>query len=393
MSETITLTETRERMPWRAVAAGCAAMLVGIGLARFAYTPLIPAVVDAGWFAPAAALYLGAANLLGYLAGAMAGNRLSGRFGAVPVLRWSMAASAVSLLVCAEPLGFLWVFVWRLVAGIAGGALMVVAAPTALARVPQGRRGLAGGLIFTGVGLGIAVSGTLVPMLLQVGLAQTWLALGGLCAVLTVLVWRWWPQSGAPRRVGGARVATGGAVIALLAVYGLIAAGLVPHMVLLVDFVVRGLERSFALGAAVWIALGIGAVCGPTLAGRLADRIGFAAGLRLYLVVVGLAVVALAVGAGEIGLFVSAVVGGASIPGVVPLVLGRVHDLVEDPSARLGTWGRATMAFAVGQAAGAYGFSALYDRVGSYPLIFALAAGLMALALAIDLVWVRRPTP
>ena len=393
MSETITLTETRERMPWRAVAAGCAAMLVGIGLARFAYTPLIPAVVDAGWFAPAAALYLGAANLLGYLAGAMAGNRLSGRFGAVPVLRWSMAASAVSLLVCAEPLGFLWVFVWRLVAGIAGGALMVVAAPTALARVPQGRRGLAGGLIFTGVGLGIAVSGTLVPMLLQVGLAQTWLALGGLCSVLTVLVWRWWPQSGAPRRVGGARVATGGAVIALLAVYGLIAAGLVPHMVLLVDFVVRGLERSFALGAAVWIALGIGAVCGPTLAGRLADRIGFAAGLRLYLVVVGLAVVALAVGAGEIGLFVSAVVGGASIPGVVPLVLGRVHDLVEDPSARLGTWGRATMAFAVGQAAGAYGFSALYDRVGSYPLIFALAAGLMALALAIDLVWVRRPTP
>ena len=389
----MTLTETRERMPWRAVAAGCAAMLVGIGLARFAYTPLIPAVVDAGWFAPAAALYLGAANLLGYLAGAMAGNRLSGRFGAVPVLRWSMAASAVSLLVCAEPLGFLWVFVWRLVAGIAGGALMVVAAPTALARVPQGRRGLAGGLIFTGVGLGIAVSGTLVPMLLQVGLAQTWLALGGLCSVLTVLVWRWWPQSGAPRRVGGARVATGGAVIALLAVYGLIAAGLVPHMVLLVDFVVRGLERSFALGAAVWIALGIGAVCGPTLAGRLADRIGFAAGLRLYLVVVGLAVVALAVGAGEIGLFVSAVVGGASIPGVVPLVLGRVHDLVEDPSARLGTWGRATMAFAVGQAAGAYGFSALYDRVGSYPLIFALAAGLMALALAIDLVWVRRPTP
>ncbi|SDF94619.1 YbfB/YjiJ family MFS transporter [Thalassobaculum litoreum] len=393
MSETITLTETRERMPWRAVAAGCAAMLVGIGLARFAYTPLIPAVVDAGWFAPAAALYLGAANLLGYLAGAMAGNRLSGRFGAVPVLRWSMAASAVSLLVCAEPLGFLWVFVWRLVAGIAGGALMVVAAPTALARVPQGRRGLAGGLIFTGVGLGIAVSGTLVPMLLQVGLAQTWLALGGLCSVLTVLVWRWWPQSGAPRRVGGARVASGGAMIALLAVYGLIAAGLVPHMVLLVDFVVRGLERSFALGAAVWIALGIGAVCGPTLAGRLADRIGFAAGLRLYLVVVGLAVVALAVGAGEIGLFVSAVVGGASIPGVVPLVLGRVHDLVEDPSARLGTWGRATMAFAVGQAAGAYGFSALYDRVGSYPLIFALAAGLMALALAIDLVWVRRPTP
>lgn len=368
-------------------------MLVGIGLARFAYTPLIPAVVAAGWFDPAAALYLGAANLLGYLVGAVLGNRLSARLGAVSVLRWSMAASAVSLLVCAEPLGFLWVFVWRLVAGIAGGALMVVAAPTALAQVPQGRRGFAGGLIFTGVGLGIAISGTLVPALLQVGLAETWLALGGICAAVTLLVWNWWPEGGGARRIGSTRASSSGAVIALLAVYGLIAAGLVPHMVLLVDFVVRGLERSFALGAAVWIALGIGAVCGPTLAGRLADRIGFAAGLRLYLVVVGLAVGALALGVGETGLFASAIVGGASIPGVVPLVLGRLHDLVEDPAARLGTWGRAAMAFAVGQAAGAYGFSALYDRVGSYPLIFALAAGLMVLALAIDLVWVRRPTP
>ena len=368
-------------------------MLVGIGLARFAYTPLIPAVVEAGWFAPAAALYLGAANLLGYLAGALVGNRLSARLGARPVLRWAMAASALSLLVCAEPLGFAWVFVWRLVAGIAGGALMVVAAPTALAQVPQGRRGLAGGLIFTGVGLGIALSGTLVPALLKVGLAETWLALGGLCAAVTALVWNWWPGGGAPRKVGGARVATGGAVVALLAVYGLIAAGLVPHMVLLVDFVVRGLERSFAFGATVWIVLGVGAACGPTVAGRLGDRIGFAAGLRLYLVLVALAIVAPAFGVGDIALFISAVIGGASIPGVVPLVLGRVHDLVEDPTARLGTWGRATMAFALGQAVGAYGFSALYDWVGSYPLIFALAAGLMALALAIDLVWVRRPTP
>ena len=44
--------------------------LVGIGLARFAYTPLIPALISAGWFSPSQAAYLGAANFAGYLAGA-----------------------------------------------------------------------------------------------------------------------------------------------------------------------------------------------------------------------------------------------------------------------------------------------------------------------------------
>jgi Uncharacterised MFS-type transporter YbfB len=35
---------------WRATFAGLCATLVGIGLARFAYTPLIPALIAANWF-------------------------------------------------------------------------------------------------------------------------------------------------------------------------------------------------------------------------------------------------------------------------------------------------------------------------------------------------------
>ena len=53
--------------------AGLCAVLVGIGLARFAYTPLIPALIAAQWFTAAEAAYLGAANLAGYLAGALLG--------------------------------------------------------------------------------------------------------------------------------------------------------------------------------------------------------------------------------------------------------------------------------------------------------------------------------
>src|SRR4051812_50007491 len=73
--------------PVRATIAALCANLVGIGIARFGYTPLLPAVIAAGWFSPSAAAYLGAANLAGYLAGALRARALAARFGAGAPLR------------------------------------------------------------------------------------------------------------------------------------------------------------------------------------------------------------------------------------------------------------------------------------------------------------------
>src|SRR5947208_15182940 len=96
--------------PLRATFAALSANLVGIGLARFGYTPLIPALIAAGWFAPSAAVYLGAANLAGYLAGALAARPIGMRLGTAATLRTAMLLTAGSLFACAFPLGFWWFF-------------------------------------------------------------------------------------------------------------------------------------------------------------------------------------------------------------------------------------------------------------------------------------------
>jgi MFS family permease len=142
---------------WRGVSAGLCANLVGIGLARFAY-PLIPALIAAHWFSPSAAVYLGAANLAGYLAGALIARPIATQTGAAPPLRAMMLTAAGSFCACAFPLSFGWFFLWRFASGISGGVLMALAAPAVLPHVSPSRRGLAGA-IFTGVGLGIAASG------------------------------------------------------------------------------------------------------------------------------------------------------------------------------------------------------------------------------------------
>ena len=97
-------------------------VLVGIGLARFSYSPLLPVLIAKGWFAPGAAAYLGAANLLGYFAGALSSRVVAVRFGTRRTVRGAMLLAAVSLAACSVPLPFAWFFAWRLISGIVGGA-------------------------------------------------------------------------------------------------------------------------------------------------------------------------------------------------------------------------------------------------------------------------------
>ncbi len=372
---------------WRATMSGFCASLVGIGLARFAYTPLLPALIGAHWFEPSAAAYLGAANLAGYLAGALLARPVAARIPVAGTIRLMMGIATLAFFACAYPLSFTWYFAWRFAAGLSGGALMVLAAPTVLPHVPPARRGLASGAIFMGVGVGIALSGTLVPLLLRRGLTETWLGLGVLALLLTRLAWKGWPAASLPAVPSAPRqphqVLT---LRALYAEYALNAAGLVPHMIFLVDFVARGLGQGVAVGAEYWVLFGLGAMAGPLLSGYLADRVGFGRALRLAYAIQTAAVALPALGLGSMWLMLSSVVVGAFTPGIVPLVLGRLHELLAGhPAEQKAAWSAATTSFAVLQALAAYGMSFLFGRGGGdYRLLFVLGTVAMGLALAVD---------
>ncbi len=377
-----------QALAWRGVLSAFCASLVGVGLARFAYTPLLPAIIGNHWFQQSTAAYLGAANLAGYLVGALLGRSIAARTSLAGTIRAMMVLATTAFFGCAYPLGFAWFFSWRFASGLAGGTIMVLAAPAILPHVPASRRGLAGGMIFMGIGAGIAASGTLVPLLLQEGLRQAWLGLGILCVLLTGVAWTGWPEGEqtvtsrgphehAPRQ---------GVLRALYLEYALNAAGWVPHMIFLVDFVARGLKEGVQVGAEYWVVFGIGATAGPLLAGHLADRAGFAAALRLAFMLEAAAVAVPALGLGEPWLIASSVVVGGFVTGTVPLVLGRIHELIpHSPARRKAAWSSATIAFALFQASAAYALSYVFARSGSYHLLFVIGAAFLVLALAIDL--------
>jgi predicted MFS family arabinose efflux permease len=375
---------------WLPIFAGLSASLVSIGLARFAYTPLIPSLIQAHWFSARDVVYLGAANLVGYLIGALIGHPLARRTSNKTALRLMMLAVTLSFFACAFPLSVSWFFGWRLLSGIAGGAIMVLVAATVLPHVPASRKGLASGAIFLGIGLGIAGSGTIVPPLLTLGLQQTWLGLGLLALLLTAISWFGWP-SAAPHATTAttANVAsprTNPGVYLLFAQYALMAAGLVPAMVFLVDYVARGLGAGQHVGALIWVMYGIGAIVGPVSYGFLADQLGAKPSIRLVLIVQAIAVGLLSICNSIAGLALLAVILGSFPPGIVPLALARVHELVPGHHQQQIVWSRATVSFATFQAISGFAYSALFNASGGHhALMFLIAAGAIVMALLLEL--------
>lgn len=376
----------------RAIFAGLCASLVGIGLARFGYTPLIPPLIEAHWFAAQDVVYLGAANLVGYLVGALAGRPLAARLTARTTLRLMMMLASLAFFACAFPLSVGWFFVWRLLSGVSGGIIMVLVASTVLPHVPPERRGMASGAIFLGVGVGIAASGTVVPMLLGVGLRETWLGLGALALTLSVASWFCWPH-GAQVGVAPADASSGappaGASLDLRVLYiqyALMAIGLVPLMVFLVDYVARGLGWGTHTAALFWIAYGSGAIAGPMLYGLLADRIGPARTGRLALLLQAIVIGVMMLSTNFIVLIAATVVVGSFPPGIVPIVLGRIHQILPgDTHAQSAVWSRATTVFALFQALAGYGYSYLFAQSGGdHRLLMGIGAGALLIAVLAD---------
>ncbi|MFC3637392.1 YbfB/YjiJ family MFS transporter [Camelimonas fluminis] len=380
--------------PWRLTASAMCAMFIGIGLARFAYTPLMPALVGQNWFNQSQAAYIGAANLAGYFIGALLSRKLASGNPRL-ALQASMIACAVSFFACAWPSSFLWFSFWRFLAGFAGAVALVTAAPFVLPFVPEKRRGFASGMIFVGPAIGVTLGALLVPWLVTQGLTFTWLALGVVCALVTALGWSGWPPAPAKQPAGAAAVhapaphgRSPAAVATLLAgvyaVYALSAFGLVPHMIFLADYVARGLNWGLTSGAMYWALFGVGAMLGPVITGACGDHFGFRATLRVGLVLQMLGVGVLAVSADPFLLAASSILIGAFVPGVAVLTMGRLREVA--PADRIPDgWRIATVGFAVGQAAAGYIFSWVFARTHDYPLLFGVGAGIIVLALAVEL--------
>jgi predicted MFS family arabinose efflux permease len=369
---------------WSLALAGMCANMIGIGIGRFAYVPLLPLIIDAGWATTAGAAQLAAANLIGYLLGALAAHPLAVRLGAPVVIRGAMLALLASLLACALQPALAWLWVWRCLAGASGGLVIILAAPHVLSQVQAGVRGRAVGLVFSGIGLGVVISGFAVPAFGARHLQAAWLALAACAAIAILYAWPKFAIEAKPRTA----VPTGslpprGAMLALLCAYPLDAIGYLPHTVFWVEYLVHGLSMPMAVGGAFWAVFGAGAAVGPLLTGMVADRLGFRMTVIGCLALKALAVALPLASTSMASLFISSFMVGALTPGLVAVASGRALEIV-GPGAHQRNWAMMTFLYALMQALGGYAMAALYGALHSFNLLFGIGASVLLLAAVIS---------
>ena len=371
-----------------ATAAAFSAVLVGLGLARFAFAPLQPALVSAGWFSASGAALLAASNLGGYLIGALTGWRIAHRVPAPTVLRASMLVVAISFLVCADQsLPYIWFFLWRLASGVGGGIIMGLAGPTVLAYVPAARRSFIGQMVLYGLTGGIIIAGALMPVLVQSSVERAWLVLGVLALLTTVSTWRMWPPA-PPLPPIVEKVNEHARMYCFQ--YSLVAIGLVPQMIFLVDYIARDLDRGITTGRQFFLLYGLGAISGPLLYNFSAGRIGLRITARIAIGAQLVSVLLLLAGTSTVILALASFGGGLGMPALIAISLLRSQQITDgDPIRHRSLWGTATAYVAVGQAIAAFGTAFLIDQFGvgglAYPLLFVTSAAALAVALTLDL--------
>lgn len=345
------------RAVWTAVllAAGPAS---AFGLARFAYAVLLPPMqADLGWNYSTAAL-LNTVNAAGYLLGALVAARVGRRLGVRRAFLLSMVTTAVALGASALSSLLPVLLVLRLIAGATGAVTFILGAALAASLAsahPERSSALLMGLYVAGGGLGIVVTGVLLPGALawfpaDLGWRIGWAVLG----VVGILAWlmaapaaRRVPEP--PPRPAGSRAPVRG-MIPLLAGYTLFGAGYIAYM----TFIVALLRADGATDGQVsgfWIVLGLGAIIGGFAWSPVIGRLSGGRAPALLMVVVALGAGLPLIGSHPVLALGSAVLFGGTFLALVGSVTHAAHRVL-DPSQVTDGIGTLTVGFAVGQSVG-----------------------------------------
>lgn len=343
------------------------AMASVLGLARFAYGLLVPAMRSELHWSLAEAGGLTTANSLGYLLGAVAAAPVARRLGLAASFRLGMVLTAVALAVTGATTSYTLLMLTRAAAGVTGALVFITGSTFASQAAARARSALPLTICFSGAGLGIALSGTLIPPLLSHH-PQRWpIAWGGMAlaaGLATAASWKAPHGSGAASAITGVIDLRGAARLwQSAAAYLLFGLGYIAYITFLSAYLATHRTGVLQVGL-TWASLGCAAIVAPMLWSR---PITAWPGTRALAAMLGLLAGASALALSwttPVAAIGSAIIYGAAFLGVPAAITTLIREAVP-PGRWAGTIAAFTVVFAAGQTAGPYLAGALADRFGT----------------------------
>lgn len=362
--------------PFVQLLASAVALMMAMGIGRFALTPQLPQLIAEGQFDLTAAGLVAAANYLGYFLGAA-----DAMFARKPAqvrlrLQGGLWLCVVLTLASWAAQGFWSHLLLRFGTGVASAWVLVMITSLSQQVANAHNRQRLGALVFAGPGLGIALTGLLAlgAHLLGLGSAALWLVYAVAALVMLLAVRPWLPRAmepalpanvvpGATRRVGIGRLAL---------VYALYGVGYILPATFLSQMANHQFQGNW-MADLFWPAFGVAAALGVVLVSlRRGGRTS--AWLSATLWLQGLGVLACLMGGG-LGLALGVVLCGTPFLACMQLVMQRSRELA--PHATQRNAGLLTACFALGQLSGPLLAALSNHYSGSLqPALMLAAAGL-----------------
>ena len=260
---------------WPVVAIGVVGLAVAMGIGRFAFTPLLALMLRDGTMSAPTGAEWAAANYAGYLVGALSAARFSFKprlglsLGLCGVALTTLAGAFVDGASLALP-GMLL----RAAAGVFSAWVLVCASSWCLAELARRRAANVGAWVYTGVGLGIALTGMLTWLGGRQSAKTLWLELGAASVLGTFAVLAWLrsqrptaaPAARDPRPL--LREAEAGGKLPLVLCYGTIGFGYIVPATFLPAMAREQVSDPLVFGL-TWPIFGLASVLSVGAAARL----------------------------------------------------------------------------------------------------------------------------
>ena len=373
---------------YRVLAAGIFSLLLCMGIARFAYTPLLPLMQQQAGLGFAEGGWLAAVNYLGYLCGALIAATVGDLVLKDRLYRLAIGLAIVTTVMMGLSDHWLVWLVSRFFAGLSTAGAMLLGTGLILNWLMRHGQRPELGIHFSGIGLGIAGCAAAVGLASQwLDWREQWLALSAIACLLAWPALAWLPRpdgqgSASPAQLADAPPSRRFFVLLLIA-YFCCGVGYVVTATFIVA-IVDALPAMQGQGSLVFLVLGLAAAPACIAWDFIARRLGeinallLAAVLQIAGILLPLAPGGLPVAMAGACLF------GFTFIGLVSLVLTLAGKFYPTRPAKM--MGKMTLSYGVAQMTAPAIIGIWAGGRGAYDQGLLLAAGAMVLACLLLLV-------
>jgi predicted MFS family arabinose efflux permease len=347
--------------------AGILSIIISIGIARFAFTSLLPAMLE-DYLTLTHAGILASVNFLGYLSGAIFVIFIKDIHKKVQYLRLAMFFSILSTLTLAlNTNDTLWIFA-RIVAGFSSALLFLIGSSLVMLKLNFEDKTKAMGIHFSGIGFAIVVSELISQyMLKRTTWEEAWLALT-LFSFLTsfyifyILSFDKKVKKEAPKQVLNKSIFSSYVILLILA-YFTEGVGFVVQGTFLPD-IINSLKGLDGQGNMAWLIVGLAGIPSSIIWMRLAHTHG---SLNMIIIAMFLQIVGLLIPTFTTNIYfvlLSGALYGSTFIGLVALFMNRAGQLAKNNPVVL--MGSMTAAYGIGQVFAPLYSIVLIEHFGNY---------------------------